>query len=853
MRIGFVLFSSLMMLLASARSLGASSARLKTPSGKAILVSADSFYRDADAGFMELKGHVQIIYGEQHLSCDRAVVRLAREEVEAEGNILILSPTTRVEGSRAVMNYVTETGIVYNGYVESQQIALDGETIRKTGPRTYEAERANFTACTTCPPAWQFSGREIKAELGGYARIKNPLFKIAYFPIPIWLPYIIVPLKSDRQTGFLTPLLGSEGPGGTSIQESYFWAISRSEDATFYLKNYQFRGPKGLANYRFQGLDETAGEGNAAFLQDQVFVGDVQLQKFSTATTFNRYFVDYKHALDLPDGFSQKTRIGMVSDLYYLRDFPEDLRGYGDPALESRASLTRNDESSHASIDASYYVNLLERNPISSNADAVHRLPELRYSIAATRMGDTDFFFGLDMNYVNFVRNSPSYDAVAFCADANCSNLTVDEQFRLLQKPTKWVDNSRGRDPFNQGLGQYIPGQDVIRTGQRFDIRPEISAPFHLGRYLDVLPSAAFRHTQYGFSTTGDQSGVTSTPARDYAQAQISARTRFSRIYEGSDYLAEPPPKRSPASAPPASGLAPAGDPSGGQEGIKENSQPNKPASGLPSATEPSPPVRIQTRYKHEIVPELSFTTLPYFQQANHPFFGSSVEPPPFMADQPISDTDFTTNTGVQFDYNDRVINRNVFTMSLANKLIRKRTVGLGDADYKQVANFRLTQSYDLDQARLGASGYPLSDFAALLDVRLDHFETNTVVRYFPYHGYANTSSRVRLLDSRGDFFQVSFSQAFLISEKIPDPNSYLLRTENIGVSVGLRSKYVDLTGNIDYDPLGFTPIDFAVVDWVAQLTLKPPGDCWGIGLLFQQVMGSAATYKVGFEYKFGG
>ena len=803
---------SLMTLLVCLRADGASSARLKTPSGKSILISAESFYRDADIGVMELTGNVQIVYGDEHLSCDRATVRLLSEEVEASGHILVVSPMARVEGTRAVMNYATETGLIYNGFVESQQIALEGETVRKTGPHTYVAEKATFTACTTCPPAWLFSGSRITAELGGYARIKNPLFKIAYFPLPIWLPYIVVPLKSDRQTGFLAPSIGFEGPGGTSLAEPYFWAISRSQDATLTVKDYQFRGVKALTNYRYALTDSTGGQGNVGILQDQVFVGDTQLTKFKTVGAFNRWFIDYAHSIELPDGFTQKTKISLVSDLFYLRDFPEDIKGYGDPALENRVSLTHNTENTHASVDASYYTNLLERNPVSANADAVQRFPELRYSIAESRIADSGVLFHLDANYANFVRNGLSYDDVAGSPSGvlgTSGRVTPDELARLPNPPIKWVDNSRGPDAYGQGLGQFDPGQDVIRAGQRLDVRPEISAPFHLGQYLDVLPSLAFRHTQYSFAATGDQPGFDSTPARDYTQAQISTRTRISRIYD-------PP----------------------------EDDRPI-------GSTEP--PAR-RNRYKHEIEPEVTFSTIPWSRQSTNPFFGSANAPPPFLNDQPISDDDFYTNRGVQFDYFDRVINRNVLTFGLANKVIRK-SWSADDAAYKQIVNLKLTQSYDLDEAR--RNRYPLSDFATLLEVRMDNFETNTIVRYYPYNGYANTSSRVKVMDTRKgglkDFIQVSYSQAFLISDKIPNPDAYLQRTENLGIQIGFDSKYVGLTSGIDYLPAAWTPLDLQVKDWVAAINLKPPGNCWGIQFLFQQVIGIGSTYKVDFDYKFGG
>ena len=50
----------------------------------------------------------------------------------------------------------------------------------------------------------------------------------------LYLPYMYYPLSNDnRSTGFLMPSYGSSTYKGHTISNAFFWAINRSQDATF--------------------------------------------------------------------------------------------------------------------------------------------------------------------------------------------------------------------------------------------------------------------------------------------------------------------------------------------------------------------------------------------------------------------------------------------------------------------------------------------------------------------------------------------------------------------------------------------------------------------------------------------
>lgn len=737
-----------------------------------ILVSADQMVRDSQTDRLDLNGSVQIIFQDKHLHAHKVTVDLKSKKFIASGLVSLLTPEMSIDGDRIEMDYVTGNGTIYNGFVRSGNVTFEGDIVRKVGSNEFEIESGSYTACKTCPPAWSFSGKLIKAEIGGYAYITQPFFRIANYPF-FWLPYLILPLKSKRQTGFLFPGFGDSQKGGFFLSQSFFWAIDPHKDLTYKLTHFSKRGFKQLVNYRFFADTDSYGEFKGAYLKDKVFNESGRIDsELKAEESIERWFIDYSQYFVLPGDLIQRTQINLVSDIEYITDFPGESDGYAEPALENRLSLTKNFQDWHLSSEAAININLLKANSKEDNDDAVHRLPDVLISMAEKELGDSGWLAKLNINYINFARNNFSFDDITFDSSAE-----VTKRFNPNRDGEFNFDGTNTRDQ--------------IRSGQRFDFQPEISRPFTVGPFLDVVPSFSFRHTSYDFGIGEDPS-----TERSYLRTELSTRTILDRVY--------------------------------GTEG--EDS----------------------SRYKHEIIPELTFSYVPFLNQPDHPFFGvgSAEDLPNFRSDQPISDEDFFSDSGLQFDYFDRISDRKVLNYSLTNTLTKKRNYSSEDDSgfsYQQIGLFRLSQSYDFIEAeRTDQKPRPWSDIEALLNLRLEKFDTNTVVNYFPYHQVSNISSRVRVNNTRGDFFQFIYSLRYIVGDDLDIDKS--TRTENVSAATGYNHKYFNFYGQVDYS-LTIQEL----TSWRYQIALKPPGECWGLIFNHSKTLGGEELKKFSFSYSFDG
>lgn len=760
-----------------------------------LIIQADSGERNLDNQTIELNGNIQIVFKGQHLKADTVTVFQKKKELEAKGHVLLTSSQATVGGDRMLLNYETNTGTIYGGFVQAGQVLFEGSLIEKQDDETYLTFDSQYTSCTTCPPAWSFYGRSIDARLGGYAFIKNSILRFGSWPV-FWLPYLIVPLKNDRQTGLLTPSFEFSDRGGFSFSQPFFWAISPSQDATITLQNYTIRGLKGRLNHRYLLSQNSGGEMDTGFIRDTYFG---QSQRFKTyaqqQTRTDRWFLRYRQLWTLPQNWIFRSEVNEASDLQYPMDFPFETMNNGEPAMENRFSISHNEEHHHFSLDTSFYRNLLHSNPIIKDNDSVHRLPEINFVSTKTPFGDTGFLLNYEFHYLNLYRKGTSYDDLI--QGPNSTGGQSREVSHNCQGNGKIYDPTWDQDPSCELMpdGRFDSGTDLIRTGQRLQFEPTLTRPTRLGQYFDFIPRISFRETQYHF-------GIDNLPAlnRRYLRTTLKLQTTFNRVF--------------------------------GDLSVPES-----------------------TRYKHELEPEMIVTSVPWINQPQHPFFGFSQSTEvPFYSRETVSDSDLDGDNGIQFDYDDRLYDRNLLTYRITNKITQKTVNAQNEASYNRLATWRISQTYDIYEAQRKSESKPWSDVESILSVRLPYFNSYSKINYFPYQEITDTSSHITLNDDNGNYLRLGLTKKFA-----PSPDSEIdssQRIEDYLLQMGTTSRYINFAGRIIYngndtqaklDQTRIKALTYAII-------LRPPGDCWGIHFVqHRDVANNDVTYRLNFDFLFDG
>lgn len=465
-----------------------------------ILLNAEFIERDNEKDLTILRNNVQVILEQNFISCNEAIILWAKNEVIAVGNVLLKTPKSDIQADKIVFNFKEQTGKIFNGVVLSGKVLIQSDYIEKTGLDTYVSNSAYLTSCTTCAASWSFTAEDVDATIEGYAYVKNSWLHILEIPI-LYFPYLILPLKNERQSGLLTPNMGNNPYAGFGFELPYFWAMSRSQDMTVSAKYYPETGPQALLNYRYRLSEKSSGELDTAMLWDK------------NQNSEQRWHGSYVHYLDLPNDFIQRTSLNMTSDLDYVSHFQREFPYFGLPALDNRTSLTKNFQDYQLSVDTSYYISLLQENIAEGRETSVHRLPEVRFSLTDKKIFDKPpIFYRLNAQYINLVRQGFGYDS-----------------------PFTTVAGDPGFRPVTS-TGVFDPNTDKIRTGQRLDLQQMIYMPLRpLNKAIDVTPYASYRHTQYVLGAQNEQQSFDFFPHRNYTQVGINTSTELSAIYQGQD------------------------------------------------------------------------------------------------------------------------------------------------------------------------------------------------------------------------------------------------------------------------------------------------------------------------------
>jgi LPS-assembly protein len=214
-----------------------------------------------------LSGQVDLpIEGGTTLSADEVNLYFDRNELVATGNVVFTNPQGRVSAEKIEFDFTDGSAVFYvaSGIMslgptaniaefgnQDPDIYIWGERIDKLSAKKYRITRGGFTACVQPTPRWELTTKTITINLDDYAVARSVVLRVKGVPL-VYLPAIYYPLQEDqRSTGFLMPTYGTSTVRGGTLSNAFFWAIGRSQDATFYHDWFTRAGQGVGAEYRY--------------------------------------------------------------------------------------------------------------------------------------------------------------------------------------------------------------------------------------------------------------------------------------------------------------------------------------------------------------------------------------------------------------------------------------------------------------------------------------------------------------------------------------------------------------------------------------------------------------------------
>lgn len=296
----------------------------KEPAHGPIDIEADSISYDHEADAYEARGQVMITFTQGMLSADSVILQKEANVAIAEGNVRIRTENDALEGDKVVFDLSSNTGVVSSGkmFIARNHFYITGGTIEKKGASDYRIQDVSLTTCDGDAPDWRLTGRELDVTIDGYGTLKGGKFYACDVPL-FYVPYLLFPAKTTRQTGFLFPRLGySRDKLGWDGELPFFLAISQSADATLYQRYMSKRGFKEGMEFRYFLNEDSYGVLYGDYLRDTARIeettGNLTRDWTSPQDRWSLYFQSYTA---LQPGLYIRSDIARVSDQWYFKDF----------------------------------------------------------------------------------------------------------------------------------------------------------------------------------------------------------------------------------------------------------------------------------------------------------------------------------------------------------------------------------------------------------------------------------------------------------------------------------------------------------------------------------------------------
>jgi Organic solvent tolerance protein OstA len=150
-----------------------------------------------------------------------------------KGNVQVYFGKDRLSAKEAEFDIATKVGWLKDGevFMEGPHAYFSGKRINKHWGDMYSFREAKITTCDGDVPAWSMSADEAIVEIDGYARLWNTSFKVKDQSVA-YSPYMVVPAKKERQSGFLIPEVGYSRDNGAMLNIPFFLDVDKSQNLT---------------------------------------------------------------------------------------------------------------------------------------------------------------------------------------------------------------------------------------------------------------------------------------------------------------------------------------------------------------------------------------------------------------------------------------------------------------------------------------------------------------------------------------------------------------------------------------------------------------------------------------------
>jgi LPS-assembly protein len=449
---------------------------------------------------VEIEGEAGSANAGQKFFADELQLNNKTGELIASGNVVFQTPTAQISADSVVFNTKTGVGTFNNASGIAQlgergtrnlsmfgtlepDVYFYGAQIEKIASDKYRIKQGGFTTCVQPTPRWEIVSGNATLRLDHYVMLRNAVVEVKDVPV-FYLPMLYYPIQEDdRATGFLLPMYGSSQATGSSISNAFFWAINRSQDATFF-HDWMFSRGNGLgAEYRYLLGPQAQGDFRYYWLDEKEAVINGLVRNPRRSKSLRGGLTQ-----NLPFGLSARARVDYITDVTVRQTYDHDFYN----ASNSTRSVVGGVSGAWRSLSMNAAYNRTETFYLQ-NSTLTGQTPGLTAALSGIRLGPLPLFASIN-------------------AEA-------------------------GRNVFTTRSGTAEQDFSLMKA----DVVPSLKAALSTLPFLQVNATASYRSTYYGESLAADlRTQIDEPVTRNYGDMRVDViGPVVSRVFNPTNAIAD--------------------------------------------------------------------------------------------------------------------------------------------------------------------------------------------------------------------------------------------------------------------------------------------------------------------------
>jgi LPS-assembly protein len=322
--------------------------------GENVIIEADSVETPEESVY-HASGGVTVFHGEKTLIADEITYNKNINMLYANGNVSLTENGSILNCTSLEYNTEDETGKFFDAdaFMPPFHWFKAGELNRLSKVK-YSLRDVAFSTCDGDNPDWSFNATSANVTVGGYLSSWNTTARIKNFPV-FYTPYIVYPVKSERETGLLVPKIGYSSTDGAFIQPKFFWNIDVDQDATFATVISENSPAHHSLEHRYRPNASSYLYTYAEYSLDKKRYPENRNGQYSIANDTGRYLLYNRSNIKLGSQLYIKTQIDTVSDYEYFDDFNKySIFNYTNNTDTYYTNLTFGYSAEYADVDVKY-------------------------------------------------------------------------------------------------------------------------------------------------------------------------------------------------------------------------------------------------------------------------------------------------------------------------------------------------------------------------------------------------------------------------------------------------------------------------------------------------------------------